>query len=268
MASLNNAEVVADDFIRGSRKYLPTLGRLLLVATFIEDGLRMWFQWNDQAGYFRRQWGAGTVLVTLFLTYNMIAQIGASAMVVARKHVEVAVGILFSVVVLQAIAYSVLWNFNYFLRNLALTGGLILLLAEVRGPGRIVFAGVPVAETQQERQKNVLVLLGRVLCLLMFFTLIHGEMSPLRVVFSVIGSALIVLVFIGYKTKLSALSLVVFLATLNMFLNSWWMMPLWNPQRDFAKYDFFQTLSVVGGLLLLVYLGPGGMSVDERKKRF
>ena len=74
----------------------------------------------------------------------------------------------------------------------------------------------------------------------MFLTLLRFEMSAMQIIQNLVGSLLMVLVTIGYKTKLSSLVLVTWLNILNFYFNAWWNIPAYKPMRDFLKYDFFQ----------------------------
>ncbi|XP_015113714.1 surfeit locus protein 4 homolog [Diachasma alloeum] len=263
---VSKAEEIADQVIRNGKHVLPTLARLCLIATFLEDGLRMWFQWNEQREYMDLSWGCGKFLATLFVLVNLLGQLGGCVMVIGRFKVPIACGLLFFIVVLQTFAYSILWDMQFLFRNLALIGALLLVLAESRVEGRSLFAGVPTLG--DNKPKNYLQLAGRVLLAFMFITLIRFEVSFMQIIQDILGSILMVLVTIGYKTKLSALLLVLLLSALNFYHNAWWSIPDHKPLRDFLKYDFFQTLSVIGGLLMIVSLGPGGVSMDEHKKKW
>ena len=149
---------------------------------------------------------------------------------------------------------------------MALSGGLVLLIAEISGEVKTMYAGVPTLGSNQKR--NYMQLAGRVLLVIMFLTLFNFQLSLFHILFLFVGTALMICVAIGYKTKLAALVLVVFLSMVNVFMNPFWMVPNNMIMRDFMKYDFFQLLSVIGGLLFVVALGPGGVSVDEHKKEW
>ena len=153
-----------------------------------------------------------------------------------------------------------------FVRTLALCGGLVLLLAEASTEAKTMFAGVP--SLGGNNKQTYMQLAGRVLVIFMFITLFSLELSAFRVVELLIGSVLVICVGVGFKTKLSALVLVLWLTITNFLLNAFWLVPSNRLMQDFMKYDFFQTFSVIGGLLFVVALGPGGMSVDERKKQW
>ncbi len=149
---------------------------------------------------------------------------------------------------------------------MALSGGLVLLLAESSGEVKTMFAGVPTLGGNQKQ--NYMQLAGRILVIIMFLTLFNFQLNILHIILLLAGTALMVCVAIGYKTKLAALVLVVVLSLMNVFMNPFWTVPSNRIMRDFMKYDFFQILSVIGGLLYVVALGPGGVSLDEHKKEW
>ena len=142
----------------------------------------------------------------------------------------------------------------------------MLLLAEEQAQGKSLFAGLP--SMGEASRKTYLQLGGRLMLVLMFLTLLKFNLTFSSMIIDFFGGALIILLAIGYKTKLASLVLTCLLTSLNFYFNNWWSFGLDETMRDFLKYDFFQMLSVIGGLLLVISLGPGGYSVDEHKKKW
>ncbi|EXJ85996.1 hypothetical protein A1O1_06365 [Capronia coronata CBS 617.96] len=247
------------------KPYLPAIGRFLIVVTFIEDAIRIITQWNDQLTYLRDfrhiPWG----ITHLFLIFNVITMSVCSTLVIMRRYGEYAVGGLLSVVVVQALGYGLIFDLNFFLRNLSVIGGLLMVLGDSFVKKSRVFAGLP---TMDEKDKKMYIQLGgRVLLIFLFIGFVFaGEWSIGRVLVSLIGFVACVMVVVGFKAKLSAIILVLLLSVFNVLVNNFWTLHKNHPHKDFAKYDFFQILSIMGGLLLLVNMGPGQLSVDEKKK--
>ena len=98
---IQKAEDIADQILRHSKHFLPHLARFCLVATFFEDGIRMWFQWTEQREYIDHQWSCGWIIATLFVVVNLFGQLAGCFMVLARLKVEIAVGLLFGIIILQ-----------------------------------------------------------------------------------------------------------------------------------------------------------------------
>lgn len=212
-------------------------------------------------------WNVGYFFASLFVLFNLLGQLSASVMVMIRKHVREAVFLLFAIVILQTIAYSILWDVHFLLRNLSLIGALLLLLAEAEvEKKKSIMAGIP-SLGNENQGKSIMQLIGRVLVACMFLTIVKIDFSFFSILLDLIYVLLMVLVLVGFKSKLSAFLLVIILFSINFYYNSFWTIPSYKPMRDFLKYDFFQTMSVIGGLLMIVSHGPGGVSLDEKSKK-
>ena len=87
--------------LRHGKHFLPHVARFCLVSTFIEDGVRMWLQWSEQRDYMNTTWGCGWLLASVFVLINLLCQLGASAVVLVRRYVVIACGVLLGIIALQ-----------------------------------------------------------------------------------------------------------------------------------------------------------------------
>jgi uncharacterized membrane protein YphA (DoxX/SURF4 family) len=249
------------------KPHLAHIGRFLLIVTFLEDALRIYMQWGDQLRFLQIYRRFPSFLSKLFLTYNIVAMLGGSAMAVTRTKTVAACALLLSVVVLQSFGYGLVSNFSFMARNVSLVGGILLLLVEGKAK-QAVFAGLPMISPVEKG--TYISLLGRVLLICLFGSLtVSGDRStPIKTAFLLLSCLSSVMVAVGFKARYSAIFLVAILSLFNVVAHQWWNLHPESAERDFLRYDFFQTLSIIGGFLLLVDAGPGELSIDEKKKTF
>jgi ER-derived vesicles protein len=170
------------------RPHLPAIGRFLIVVTFLEDALRILTQWGDQLWYLQQcvfglwvllamnlstthnrhrhiPWG----LSHLFLLINVCvcasskfarresdedvkAMLAGSSAVILQRYIEYAVGCLLGVVIIQGFGYGLIFDLTFFLRNLSVIGGLVMVFSDSMVSRRKHFAGIPtVSETDRKK---------------------------------------------------------------------------------------------------------------------
>jgi uncharacterized membrane protein YphA (DoxX/SURF4 family) len=144
-----------------------------------------------------------------------------STLVIARKHSEYAVGGLLAVVVTQALGYGLIFDLNFFLRNLSVIGGLLMVLSDSWVRKRFVPAGLP--QLDEKDRKMYFQLAGRVLLIFLFIGFVFaGKWSIWRVIVILFGLVACIMVVVGFKAKMSAVILVVLLSVFNVLVNNFW----------------------------------------------
>mmetsp|Transcript_64 Transcript_64/g.174 ORF Transcript_64/g.174 Transcript_64/m.174 type:complete len:293 (+) Transcript_64:57-935(+) len=263
------------------KRYLEVVGPFLLVLTNAEDALRVLMRWSEQLQYMKLQMKWGTYVSALILLLSALVQAVGSVGVITRVQLKANCCLLLGFTVVQPVLYGQLTDVDFVFRSLTQVGGLLLLLRHEdtlgrgakRGNSQDAFAGMG-SESHGGRNGAGsgarLQLLGRVLLMAIFFCqgarhLYVSGVTVLSLVGFLLLFALCTLVVAGFKARWSAVILATALGITNL-----WMFPFWRDNgrmRDFHKYYFFNTLSIMGGLLLLVSYGPGGLSVDQGSKK-
>ena len=152
-------------------------------------------------------------------------------MVIARKQSDYAVGGLLGVVVLQALGYGLIFDLNFFLRNLSVVGGLLMVLSDSWVRKRFAPAGLP--QIDEKDRKMYFQLAGRVLLIFLFIGFVFaGGWSIWRVLVSLFGFVACVMVVVGFKAKMSAVILVVLLSVFNVLVNNFWTVSFFSPSSE------------------------------------
>lgn len=145
----------------------------------------------------------------------------SSILIIIRRHTNYAVGGLMAVVVTQALGYGLIFDLNFFLRNLSVVGGLLMVLSDSWVRKRFAPAGLP--QIDEKDRKMYVQLAGRVLLIFLFVGFVFaGEWSVWRVLVSLFGFVACVMVVVGFKAKFSAVLLVLILSIFNVLVNNWW----------------------------------------------
>ena len=130
--------------------------------------------------------------------------------------------------------------------------------------------------------QNLFALVGRALIALLFipagwskiagFSGVAGYIASKGVPLPEVCAALAIaaelglglLLLAGWQTRWAALGLAIFTAVITPIFHNFWAMP--EAQMVMQKQAFFKNFAVVGGLLAFAAFGPGGFSLDARRR--
>ena len=128
---------------------------------------------------------------------------------------------LIGVVVTQALGYGLIFDLNFFLRNLSVMGGLLMVLSDSWVRKKFAPAGLP--SLDEKDRKMYFQLAGRVLLIFLFVGFVFaGDWSIMRVLVIIVGGVACVMVAVGFKAKWSAIILVMILSIFNIIVNNFW----------------------------------------------
>lgn len=211
--------------------YLPFTCRLLLVSTFIEDGVRILFEMSHQIEFLRHEYYIPSPIAAIMLLTNIIVSFIAVALILGRKKVARgqyethAAYALIACVVYQQVMYGRhspigSGNIGFLVRNLCLSGSLILITCQTRlAAGRTALPmGLLDGTSDQQKTVSYLQLASRILLVLLGLEF----MATLGVFGTIFAVPVIIAVLVGYRLEISGTILLILYFLHNVLNSAFW----------------------------------------------
>lgn len=270
---------------------LQLLARFLIVSTFIDDAIRITFDYMGQKDSMSTVGFPEPLTYVLPALFVSMQAVGVGLVLAGElEHRELGCILLMCWTAVHPFLYLQQRNLEFVLESLTIIGGLVILLSNER---------VLRSAQRGEEPSDRLQLVGRV-CLSAVFVyyvikMMHERIASLSggsdedLSVAVMEGLLLILLLIitglivvGLQSRSGACVLAFIMAIAAVFKHPWFL-TIWSSQMysldfvvgyegvevpgwlysDHQRYFFFQQISTAGALLQLVVHGPGRYSIDE-----
>ncbi|KZV79136.1 hypothetical protein EXIGLDRAFT_846835 [Exidia glandulosa HHB12029] len=200
--------------------YLPTIGRVLIVASLVDDALSLYLQWDDQIWYLERH--RKMHHVRAFLIFTTTSSLTGSAAIVCNICPAVFVTLLAAVLVGVSAAYGL--GLGAF-RNTGTICGLVLVLLHNATQSAL-----------SERQRRAIAYAsGGILVFLAAMDLVTARPTLAHIIVACLTVALSIFILLGVKPTLAAAILVSILVVYTLIFDNWAMVDARHPSRPFLR---------------------------------
>lgn len=252
---------------------VPVVARMLLVLAFIEDAFCTLLQYDDQTVFFRLEYAIPPALSLPLIGLSTSAMFLGAVMIFLKPIERRGAQLLLLSVVYQQVVYG--WNspitsgnIGFFLRNLCLIGTLCLFIAHSR-----VHDGLPILPELSQAPTSLKDAKCRDAAA--FGTRLLIALHCVEMLFVVPRSLILIIVpialalFCGYRTNVIGVLLLLIYLCVTFSTKKFWLISSSSYanaafERDVMRYEFFQSISITSGLLLLIKTGPGDLSLDNQ----
>lgn len=211
--------------------YMPLICRVLLVSTFIEDGVRILFEMRHQVDFLRHEYGLPSFLATFMLLANILVSFIAVFIILSQKrfargaYEQHAAYMLIGCVVYQQVLYGRhspigSGNVGFLVRNLCLSGSLMLITIQSRmASGRSALPmGLLDGQTDTKATAGYLQLASRIMLVLLALEFL----TTLGVVGTIFTIPVIIAVLVGYQLQISGTILLALYFLHNVLNSAFW----------------------------------------------